>query len=72
MQGERIRDIIGEKGLKQYNVARDAGMSKTRLSRIINGKAHLLFAEAIKLGRAIPCDLREFDPDFDPYADCHG
>lgn len=38
---QALRETVGERGLSQSQVARRAGISKSQLSRVLNGKSNL-------------------------------
>jgi len=51
--GERIKDILVEKGLKQQELADSAGMTKSYLSRIIHGTENVTVQTIEALQRAL-------------------
>jgi transcriptional regulator with XRE-family HTH domain len=57
--GQKIQMLIADRGTSQAAVARRAGISQPRLSRIINGErnARLFVAQALAIARALEVSL---------------
>jgi transcriptional regulator with XRE-family HTH domain len=63
----RLKGAIAEAGLKQYVVARRAGISETRLSKYIGGVAVPTPDEQARLARVLRRDIPElFDVPAEP------
>ena len=62
-QGLRLYRLRFRRHLKQKDVASQAGLSPTRLSRIEQGKAGITLAEVAKLMRVYQCQPWDIVPE---------
>jgi transcriptional regulator with XRE-family HTH domain len=62
--GENLVDILKEKGMTQYQLAKDAGLSKSRVSEYINGVTTPSIFAIINMAYALDIDVGEL-VDFD-------
>ena len=57
--GIRIQDIIKEKGLKQRDVAYDAGLDVENLRKYIKGTQEMKVSTMLKIVRALDINIEE-------------
>ncbi|MDF1674975.1 MAG: helix-turn-helix transcriptional regulator [Vicingaceae bacterium] len=57
--GIRIQDIIKEKGLKQRDVAYDAGLDVENLRKYIKGTQEMKVSTMLKIVRALDINVEE-------------
>ena len=62
--GANLSDILQEKGMSQSQLAKDTGMSMSRISDYINGKATPTIFAIINMAYALDVEVSEF-VDFD-------
>ena len=58
----QLKIEIVKRGLVQADVARDAGISESRLSRIINGRVHVFDFELRNLARVLDMPKEDVKP----------
>ena len=57
--GERIKMIIEQKGLKQRNVAHDAGMDVENLRKYIKGQQEMKVSTLLRISEALKISVSE-------------
>ena len=57
--GIRIQDIIKEKGLKQRDVAYDAGLDVENLRKYIKGKQEMKITTMLKIVKALNVEVND-------------
>lgn len=57
--GSNIRILREEKGISQFNLAYDAGISKNQIGRAERGENQLSFISLLKISIALKVDINE-------------
>lgn len=57
--GNRIREIINDKNLKQRNVAHDAGLDVENLRKYIKGKQEMKISTMMRIVKALNIEVSE-------------
>lgn len=60
--GRRLRDARQAAGLRQADVARELGMTQTRIARLELGRRRLLYVEALAFADLYGVSVLSFDP----------
>ena len=58
--GARLRKLRQEKGISQETLAFDAGMDRTYVNSVENGKRNISLVNIVKLAKALELSAREF------------
>ena len=58
--GARLRKLRQEKGISQETLAFDAGMDRTYVYSVENGKRNISLVNIVKLAKALELSAREF------------
>ena len=58
--GDNLRELIAESGMTQEEVAEEAGISKSCISRYVNKQIIPSVRAVINLACALECDLNDF------------
>jgi transcriptional regulator with XRE-family HTH domain len=60
MFGRNLASILQEKGMSQYQLAKDTGLSNSRISDYINGRSTPTIFAIINMAYALDMDVGEF------------
>jgi transcriptional regulator with XRE-family HTH domain len=60
--GGNIRRLRAAKGMSQQQLAEDADLNIRNVQRIEAGEINMLFATAVRIGKALECPLEKLVP----------